>query len=133
MVQLTEEMKEMLGKQLAFIATVDENGNPNVGPKGTLRVLDDSHLIYNEMTGRQARHNILDNGRISVGVASKKTYKGFRFVGTATYYDEGAYFDQSVAFAESIHLEKPFGAVVIEIKKIQLLDATEHAGETIQE
>ncbi|MFD1465795.1 pyridoxamine 5'-phosphate oxidase family protein [Lapidilactobacillus mulanensis] len=133
MIQLTDEMKKMLSVQLAFIATVDEDGNPNVGPKGTLRVLDDSHLIYNEMTGRQARHNVLDNGRISVGVASHKSYKGFRFVGTAKYYDAGEYFDQAVAFAEKINLSKPYGAVVITIDKIQLLDATEHAGETIQE
>ena len=31
--KLTDEMKEMIKKELAYIATADNDGNPNVGPK----------------------------------------------------------------------------------------------------
>ncbi len=57
MATLTQDMKDMIGAQLNYLATADENGNPQVGPKGTMRVLDDHHLIYNEETGKQAWHN----------------------------------------------------------------------------
>lgn len=43
MQSLTEEMKTMIGEQFAFLATVDKDGYPKVGPKGSLHVLDDQH------------------------------------------------------------------------------------------
>lgn len=45
MATLTQDMKDMIGAQLNYLATADENGNPQVGPKGTMRVFDDHHLI----------------------------------------------------------------------------------------
>ncbi|MEM2873046.1 MAG: hypothetical protein QXD82_02620 [Nitrososphaerales archaeon] len=43
---MTDEIKKMFGegKDVAFIATVDAQGRPNVCCKGSLRVLDDEHL-----------------------------------------------------------------------------------------
>ena len=35
--KLTEEMKELVKTELAYIATADNEGNPNVGPKRTMR------------------------------------------------------------------------------------------------
>lgn len=41
MAKLSSEMKAMLEKQLAVIATVSNDGTPNVGPKGSMYVFDD--------------------------------------------------------------------------------------------
>ncbi|RNE47836.1 hypothetical protein FAM8407_00228 [Lacticaseibacillus paracasei] len=32
MATLTQDMKDMIGAQLNYLATADENGNPQVGP-----------------------------------------------------------------------------------------------------
>nr|SPO49430.1 hypothetical protein PLAC02_P24 [Ligilactobacillus acidipiscis] len=40
MVNLTEEMKNMLKNQLPFLATTGKDGKPQVGPKGSLHVLE---------------------------------------------------------------------------------------------
>ena len=44
---LTQEMMDMIATQQCFIGTVDEDGNPNVAPKRSTRVLsEDSLNIY---------------------------------------------------------------------------------------
>ena len=83
MAKLTQAMKDMILGELSYISTVDADGNPDVGPKISMRVLDDEHLIYNEMTGGQTQANINDNGKAIVAVANAKALKGFRFGGTA--------------------------------------------------
>ena len=81
MATLTQDMKDMIGAQLNYLATADENGNPQVGPKGTMRVFDDHHLIYNEETGKQAWHNLQYSKKAAVATVDYKALKGFRFEG----------------------------------------------------
>ncbi|KRN93792.1 pyridoxamine 5'-phosphate oxidase family protein [Pediococcus stilesii] len=128
---MTDDMKAYFDKDLAYIATVDHDGNPDVGPKMSLRVLDDSHLIYNEMTGKQIYSNIKDNGKAIVAVADLPTMKGYRFGGTATAYTEGKYFDMAKEWAEKGGHPAAKAAVVIEIDTIWTLDAGPKAGELV--
>ncbi|GAF41606.1 pyridoxamine 5-phosphate oxidase-related FMN-binding protein [Agrilactobacillus composti DSM 18527 = JCM 14202] len=131
MANLTDAMKAMIGGNLAYIATVNEDGQPDVGPKMSMRVLDDNHLIYNEMTGRQTMHNIANNGKAIVAVANKAELKGFRFAGPAKLYTDGPYFEQAQAFGTANKLPAPKAAGVITIEKIYILDPGPHAGELI--
>lgn len=87
MVNLTEEMKNMLKSQLPFLATTGIDGKPQVGPKGSLHVLDDSHLIYFEHTFRQAYDNLSSNHLAAVAVADRGAQQGFRFEGTAHIHE----------------------------------------------
>ncbi len=77
MVVLTETMKKMLAEQLPFLATTNEHNHPQIGPKGSLQVWDDSHLIYTEYTGKQALHNLQSNGHAAVAVVNHKLVKAF--------------------------------------------------------
>ena len=44
-VRLTEDMKRVLNEQrLGFIASVCQDGTPNLSPKGTTTVWDDEHI-----------------------------------------------------------------------------------------
>lgn len=101
MATLTQEMKDMIGSQLNFLATADENGNPQVGPKGTMRVFDDHHLIYNEETGRHAWHNLQQNGKAAVASVDRSKLKGFRFEGTVEIHKDDQIFDDAQAFARA--------------------------------
>lgn len=93
MVKLTDDMKDMLGTQLAILATVKEDGTPNIGPKRTLRVYDDSHLIYKENTGGEIFKNIKRGSKVAVAVVNREKVVGYRFICTAEYFTEGEYFD----------------------------------------
>ncbi|TWW13312.1 sugar ABC transporter substrate-binding protein [Dellaglioa algida] len=131
MAKLTEDMKKMISEQLNFLSTADENGFPQVGPKGSMRVFDDTHLIYNEETAKQALHNLQDNGRAAVAVVDRPNLKGFRFEGTARLFDSGEIFDNAVAFGAERHLPETHYAVVIDIERIYKLDAGPTAGDMI--
>lgn len=131
MVKLTEAMQTMIGEQLSYLATADENGNPAVGPKGTMRVLDDEHLIYNEETGHHAWHNLQDNQKAAVATVDAKHFKGFRFEGTAEFHTDDEVFTRAQHYAQARHLPAPIAAVVISVDRIIRLDAGPHAGEVI--
>ncbi|CPZ98169.1 pyridoxamine 5'-phosphate oxidase-like FMN-binding protein [Mycobacteroides abscessus] len=97
---LTDEMKRMLGAQLAILATVTDGTTPNIGPKRSLRVRDDRSLIFNENTGGQTLANIQAGSKVSVAVIDREALDGYRFVGSAQIHDSGPAFDNAVAFAQ---------------------------------
>jgi predicted pyridoxine 5'-phosphate oxidase superfamily flavin-nucleotide-binding protein len=51
-------MKDMIATQQCFIGTADADGNPNVAPKRSTRVLSDDSLIFTEGTGGITYANI---------------------------------------------------------------------------
>ncbi len=46
MATLTEDMKQFINDNLAFVATVSADGVPDLGPKMSMFALDDNHLAY---------------------------------------------------------------------------------------
>ncbi|KAA8439617.1 pyridoxamine 5'-phosphate oxidase family protein [Weissella paramesenteroides] len=130
MAKLTEEMKQMLSEQLPFLATADENGMPKVGPKGSLHVLDDSHLAYFEHTFRHAFHNLTVNGRAAVAVADRPAQKGFRFEGQVHIHENDDLAKENIP--ASLYDRFPrLAYVVIDIESIFKLDNTLEAGTQI--
>ncbi|WP_283680366.1 pyridoxamine 5'-phosphate oxidase family protein [Lentilactobacillus sp. Marseille-Q4993] len=132
MAKLTDDMKILLKDELSYIATVDADGNPDIGPKISMRVLDDSHLIYNEMTGGQTQANIEADAKAIVAVANAKALHGYRFGGPAKLYTSGEYFDNAVAWADGKY-PYPKAAGVITIEKIWTLDPGPLAGKIEEE
>jgi predicted pyridoxine 5'-phosphate oxidase superfamily flavin-nucleotide-binding protein len=63
MVNLTQEMKDLIAAQQCFVATVNPDGTPSIGPKRSTRVLDDEPLAYNQVTGKRTWGNA-QNGSI---------------------------------------------------------------------
>ena len=48
--KITEEMKRVVDEQrLGFMATVCDDGTPNLSPKALTFVLDDEHLVIGEI------------------------------------------------------------------------------------
>src|SRR5215831_10918724 len=47
LVKLTADMQRVLNEQrLGFVASVCEDGTPNLSPKGTTTVWDDEHIVF---------------------------------------------------------------------------------------
>ncbi|MSS77233.1 pyridoxamine 5'-phosphate oxidase family protein [Anaerococcus sp. WCA-380-WT-2B] len=126
--KFTDDMKELISKQLAYIATVDNNGLPNIGPKRTMRILEDGKFIYCENTGGRHHANIKDNGKIIICYVDRDNNHGYRFEGRAKSYTD----DEHIALAEKTVGVKPKAAtIIINIEKIYTLDSGPKAGKSI--
>lgn len=130
MAKLTQEMKEMIETQLAYIATVDRDGNPNIGPKRSMRIYDENTLVYNENTGKQTMNNIMDTGKASVAYAVREKLKGFRFSGKAEIQTEGKLYDEAVEWAKG-KMGVPKAVGIIHIERIFCLDSGKNAGDEV--
>lgn len=97
MPKLTREMKDMIAAQKCFVATVSPDGTPNLGPKGSTRVLDDEHLAFNESSGKQTWANLQNGSKVAIAVIDKETHVGFRFAGTPQVLTSGELFDETLA------------------------------------
>lgn len=128
----TEEMKEMIASQLAMVATVDNEGNPNIGPKRSMRLLDDQTLIFNENTGGQTQANIEANGKIEVAYVNRDCLRGYRFCGHAEMVDNGPLFEEAKTWVEG-KMGVPKAAGVIHIDAIYSLHSGKEAGKKVSQ
>jgi len=81
---ITEELKQAIVKiKPAMIATANKNGQPNVSPKGSLRVLDDNHLVFADLRSPQTIRNLRENPYLSIIGLDAGTREGWRVWGKA--------------------------------------------------
>ena len=118
MITLTQEMKDLIATQLSFVATVNPDRTPNLGPKGTMIVFDDQHLAFSELAVQQTWINLLNGSRIAVAVVDRATMRGFRFSGTPELVYSGERYDRAVAL---IRMPSPKAVVIIAVDKIDKL------------
>lgn len=131
MAKLNQEMKEMVAAQQCFIATVNEDGTPNVAPKRSTRVLSDESLIFTEGTGGATYANIKRGSKVSVAVVNRDVIDGYRFVGEASLLDSGELYEAAAAASAKIGRPKPFAVAVINISEIHSLKPGPMAGKRI--
>jgi predicted pyridoxine 5'-phosphate oxidase superfamily flavin-nucleotide-binding protein len=92
-------MKRVVEHQrLGFVATVCADGTPNLSPKGTLRVLDDDHLMFADIRSPGTVANLRTNPMVEVNVVDPFVRKGYRFKGRGEVLETGAEFERLVAF-----------------------------------
>ena len=116
MADLTDEMKEFLNSNLAWVATISKEGQVDLGPKMSMFIIDNNHIGYHERTAGQTYRNLLDGSDLVVAVANLEQKKGYRFRGKV---------------AEERGTKKPMTIPVLEITEIQDLTPGATAGKTI--
>ncbi len=131
MITLTDDMKKMIAHNLAYVATVDDEGNPDIGPKMSVGVLDDTHLFFYERTARQTLRNMRANGKLVIAVANRATKKGYRFFGTLRLHKDDQIYADAIDFADKHGLKHPAVVPVLAVRRVDLLDAGPKAGTTI--
>ena len=98
MVKLTEEVKMVIGTiRPAFVATASKAGKPNVSAKGSLRVIDDEHVVFADINSPRTIANIKENPQVALICLDSATRKGCRIWGTGEIINSGAIFDQTAA------------------------------------
>lgn len=131
MSKLTKEMKEMIGAQQCFHATVSKEGLPNNAPKRSTRVFNDDTLIFSEGTGGKTYQNILDGSKVAVAVVDREQVDGFRFIGTPEVLTDGDIYDQSAAMSVKAGMPKPKAVILVHIDEIHSLKPGPMAGKKI--
>ncbi len=131
MTQLTNEMKEMIGSQQCFHATVSKDGIPNNAPKRSTRVFDDETLIFTEGIGGRTYQNILDGSKVAVAVVNRDILDGYRFIGTPKVFSEGEIYNKAAEMSLKAGMPKPKAVVLIKIDEIHSLKPGPMAGKKI--
>jgi predicted pyridoxine 5'-phosphate oxidase superfamily flavin-nucleotide-binding protein len=68
---------------LCWLATVDEDGQPNVSPKEIFAVFDSEHLVIANIASPTSVRNIGNQARVCVSFVDVFVQKGFKVFGTA--------------------------------------------------
>lgn len=118
MAKLTSEMKAAFQKQLAVIATASKDGTPNVGPKGSMYVVDDETLAYSEGTGEKTARNLQENPKVAVMVVDREKADGYQVKGTAELLTSGGFFEQVARRQEERKRPRPKRVVKIKIEEV---------------
>ncbi|CCI82259.1 pyridoxamine 5'-phosphate oxidase family protein [Lactobacillus hominis] len=112
--KLTDKQQEFFKTHLAYLSTVDANGEPQVGPKQSMKVLDEGHLQYLEKTQAHAYENLKNGSKAAVVVADKPTHTNVRIKGTAHIHEDDDYAKKVLAETDSPNAY----VVVIDIEEI---------------
>jgi uncharacterized protein len=114
---LTDAMKRLVREQrLGFVATVAEDGSPNVSPKGSLTVLDDDNLVFADVESPHTVINLSKDPRTEINVVDPFVRKGYRFRGTATILHTG------VSYWKVLEMYRAEGADVRRIRSVVIVE-----------
>jgi len=87
---LTSDMRAVIAAaHLCFAATVTPDGRPNVSPKGTIGVWDDTHLFFLDIASPGTRRNLAHAPWLELNVVEQLSRRGYRFAGRASLHLPG--------------------------------------------
>jgi uncharacterized protein len=122
---LTKEMKHFVRRQrLGYVATVCQDGTPNLSPKGTTTFWKDS-LVFADLCSPGTIENLRHNPAIEVNVVDPFLRKGYRFKGVGKVLTEGRAFEDILAFYEKQGVrdarKRIRSVVMIEVREASLM------------
>ena len=88
---ITEDMRAIVSaSRLAFVATVNADGTPNLSPKSSLVVYDDDRLAFANIASPGTIANLRRNPAAEVNAVDVFARRGYRFRGTAELMPPGS-------------------------------------------
>ena len=88
---ITDDMRRVIeSTRLAFVATVNADGTPNLSPKSSLAVLDENRIGFADIASPNTVRNLKANPAIEVNAIDIFMRRGYRFRGTATLEPPGS-------------------------------------------
>lgn len=92
--KLPEKTKSLLTRINTFaMATVSNEGIPNVVPMGRKYWHKEDLFIIGDMFMKATKANVVNNGRISISVWDEESGESYKLIGTGTYETSGEAFD----------------------------------------
>jgi len=107
-------------QRLCFAATVTPDGKPNLSPKGTIRILDATHLFFLDIASPVTVRNLRSNPAIEINVIDQLSRRGYRFRGSASLHSGDDIHQRAVAqiAAEEGTTYHADNVVLIEVEEI---------------
>ena len=136
MVVITEEVKNFVNFQkLGYVATVSDDNTPNLSPKGTIMVLDESHLVFADIQSPKTIENLEHNPSIEINVVDPFSRRGYRFKGIAEIISSGDKFNNIISHYKEIGIKNTIKCVVLmKIEKLsEVLSPLYDLGHTEEE
>jgi uncharacterized protein len=115
MAKIPKDVQEFVKGKMAWVSTATLDGIPNATPKGSVRVIDDEHLVFADLFSCKTRENLLKNPRVAVTVVDEKTYKGYQLKGKAELLTSGPVYDEMAAQLKKAPMQLPPPKYVVRI------------------
>jgi predicted pyridoxine 5'-phosphate oxidase superfamily flavin-nucleotide-binding protein len=108
---VTDEFLEHIDNALSerrecIVATASRDGQPDLGPKGSVMVFDPEHLAFWERMLRATFNNLAENPRVVIYYADPPSRTYWRFYGTATLHKEGPIREEIMARTVQAELDR---------------------------
>jgi hypothetical protein len=119
---LTPDMRAVVdATHLCFAATVTPDGRPNLSPKGTIRVWDDTHLFFLDLASPGTRANLVHSPWLELNVVEQLSRRGYRFFGPATLHLPGSpTFDEGIrrVYGGADQVQPAFAVVLLAVERV---------------
>jgi hypothetical protein len=120
--KIPADLQEFLKGKQGWIATAARDGTPNVSIKGSLRLLDDEHLIFADLFSLKTRKNLQENPKVAIMVYEDANRRGYMFKGTAEQIASGALYDQFVENMKKAMPQLPAPKYVVKVTVESIYD-----------
>ena len=114
MTEFDDEIRNFVNFQkLGYVATVSSDGSPNLSPKGTITILDDSRLVFANIRSPQTVENLTKNPSIEINVIDPFSRMGYRFKGMANILSDGDDFKKILDYFEKKGIKSKISDIVV--------------------
>ncbi|MFO1015601.1 MAG: pyridoxamine 5'-phosphate oxidase family protein [Caulobacteraceae bacterium] len=118
--KLSAAMRALVERErLGFVASVNDDGTPNVSPKGTFVVLDDERLAFLDVRSPMTSANLAARPAVEVNFVDPILRKGLRCRGRARVLASGTAECEQIVQAQPLlarPAERYRALVIIEVK-----------------
>ena len=114
MIEFDDELKKLVNFQkLGYVATVSSDGTPNLSPKGTIAILDDSRLVFANIRSPKTIENLTNNPSIEINVIDPFSRMGYRFKGLAKILSDGEDFANILDYFKQKGIKSTISHIVV--------------------
>lgn len=117
--RITKRQEGLLNTEAVAVATLNEDGGPNVIAVGYVKVVDNK-LIITDNFMKHTVENLSIDPRICLAVWTKDWEEGYKFTGKAEYFNGGKW----LKFVKEMKENKGFpakGVIVVKVRGIYKL------------
>jgi len=114
MITIPNDIKNFVNFQkLGYVATISKDGTPNLSPKGTIAVIDESTLVFADIRSPQTMQNLQENPSVEINVVDPFQRTGYRFKGDGKIINNGSEFEKILEYYVKTGVKSKINAVVI--------------------
>lgn len=117
---ITAEIKSFLDlHKLGYVATVSEDGLPNLSPKGTIVGWDETTLAFADIRSPDTMKNLESNPNVEINTIDPLSRKGYLFSGKARILSNGKQYNEILSFYREKGIKSPIGSIVlVDVSKV---------------